>query len=146
MARTRARLGTAATLCAVVALAGCGNDQVDDLTADPIASTVPAGGELVTSREEEARSGGLLGKPAPVKVLRTYSFGSEAAARRAMTGLQAEAEDVGWEVTFVAPDEISFSAARPLDGRSATVDVALNLDPAITPAPGVFVSLSSTDG
>jgi len=132
-------------LCAVLGLGGCGNDQVDDLTADPISSTRPAGGELVTSREERARSGGLLGKPAPVKVLRTYSFGSEAAARQAMTELQAEADDVGWEVTFVAPDESSFSAARTLDGRSATLDVALNLDPAFSPAPGVFVSLSSTD-
>ena len=114
--------------------------------ADPIASTSPTGGDLVTSREEEARGGGLLGKPSPVKVLRTYAFDSESAAQRAMTELQAEAEDVGWEVTFVAADESSFSAVRPLDGRSATLDVALNLDPAFEPAPGIFVSLSSTDG
>lgn len=146
MARTRARLGTAITLCAVLALGGCGNDQVDDLTADPIASTTPPGGELVTSREEEAEGGGLLGKPSPVKVLRTYAFQSEAAARRAMGDLQGEAQDAGWEITFVAPNDTSFSAARPLDGRDATLDVALNLDPAFSPAPGVFVSLSSTDG
>lgn len=145
MARMRARLGAAVALCAVLALVGCGDDQVDDLEADPIASTIPTGGELVTSREEEAHDGGLLGKPSPVKVLRTYAFTSEAAAHRAMSELQDEAEDVGWEVTFVAPDESSFSAARTLDGRNATLDVALNTDPAFSPAPGVFVSLSSTE-
>jgi hypothetical protein len=137
-------VGIAVVLCTALALCGCGDDQVDDLTADPITRTTPTAGELVTSREEQARDGGLLGKPSPAKVLRTYSFDSGAAAQRAMTDLRAEAEDAGWEVTFVAPDKSSFSAARPLDGRSATLDVALNLDPAFAPAPGVFVSLSSS--
>ncbi len=138
-------LGTAIALCAVLALGGCGNDQLEDLTADPIASTTPAGGELVTSREEEAHGGGLLGKPSPVKVLRTYAFESEAGAQRALTELQLAAEDAGWEISSVAPDESGFSAARPLDGHTATLSVALNLDPAFPPAPGVFVSLSSSD-
>ena len=131
-------------LCAALALGGCGDDRVDALTADPIASTTPAGGELLTSREEEARDGGLLGKPSPAKVLRIYAFDSESVARRAMAELQGEAEDVGWEVTYVAPNDTSFSAVRPLDGHNATLDVALNLDPAFPPAPGVFVSLSSS--
>ncbi|WP_416954611.1 hypothetical protein ACNKF0_20365 [Nocardioides sp. T5] len=141
---TARTLGIGVALCATLALGGCSDDRVDDLKANPIASTTPPGGELVTSREEEARGGGLLGKPSPVKVLRTYAFESEAAARRAMGALRGEAEDVGWKITFVAPNGTSFSAARPLDGRNATLDVALNLDPAFPPAPGIFVHLSSS--
>lgn len=139
------RRGLTATipLCLVLALAGCRNDQVDDLAADPITSTTPEGGSLVRSREERAEGGGLLGKPSPAKVLRTYAFESEVAARRAMTELRVEAEAVGWEIGFVSPGESGFSAARSLDGRPATLSVALNLDPAFPPAPGVFVFLRS---
>jgi len=137
-------VGIGVALCAALALGGCGDDQLDDLTADPIASTIPAGGELVSSREEEARGGGLLGKPSPVKVLRIYAFESEAAAQRAMTELQAAAEDGGWDVGHAARSRRGFSATKPLDGRVATMNVALNLDPAFPPAPGVFVSLSSS--
>ena len=143
-ARTRAGLGTAIALCAVLALAGCGNDQVGDLTADPIASTTPAGGELVNSSEKEAEGGGLLGKPSPAKVRRSYAFDSEAAAQRALSELRAEAEDVGWEIGWVSAAQSGFSGARPLGGRTATLTVALNLDPAFPPAPGVFVYLSSS--
>ena len=146
-ALSRPGLTTAISLCLVLALVGCGNDQVDDqvddLAADPITSTTPEGGSLVRSREERAESGGLLGKPSPAKVLRTYAFESEAAARRATTELRVEAEAVGWEIGFVSPGESGFSAARSLDGRPATLSVALNLDPAFPPAPGVFVSLRS---
>ena len=133
---------TAVVLGAALVLGGC-DDQVDDLEADPVASTAPAGGELVTSREEGARGGGLLGKPSPAQVLRIYSFESEAVARRGMAGLQHEAEDAGWELTSVAPDGSGFSATRQLDGRRATLQVALNLEPSLPPAPGVFVSLTS---
>lgn len=144
--RLRAGLVTAVSLCAVLALAGCGDDQVEDLAADPMASTTPGGGELVTSREEPADGGGLLGKPSPAQVRRTYAFESEAAAQRALTELRVEAEGVGWEVSSVTPDESGFSAARYLGGRTATLSVALNLDPAFPPAPGVFLSLTSSDG
>jgi hypothetical protein len=146
-ALSRRGLTTAISLCLVLALVGCGNDQVDDqvddLAADPIASTTPEGGSLVRSREERADGGGLLGKPSPAKVLRTYAFESEAAARRATTELRVEAEAVGWEIDYVAPGERGFSASRTVGGRPATLSVALNLDPAFPPAPGVFVSLRS---
>ena len=138
---TQPAVGVGVALCALLTLGGCGDDQVDALEADPIAATIPAGGDLVTSREEGARNGGLLGKPSPAKVFRIYAFGSEAAARRAMAELQGKAEDVGWEVTYVAPNDTSFSAVRTLDGHNATLDVALNRDPAFPPAPGIFVSL-----
>ncbi|NPC41373.1 hypothetical protein [Nocardioides sp. zg-1230] len=138
---TRRAAEVAVALCAVLALAGCGDDQVDALEDDPIASMIPAGGELVTSREEDARGGGLLGKPSPAKVLRIYAFDSEAEARRALTELLDEAEDVGWEITSVTPGDRGFSGTRQLAGGTAKLDVALNRDPAFPPAPGIFVSL-----
>jgi hypothetical protein len=145
MARTSARLVIASTACAVLALAGCGDEQVGDLTADPMASATPAGGELVTSREDEAEGGGLLGKPSPAKVLRAYAFESGAAAHRALSELLTEAEDTGWEVDSTAPDDSGFTATRTLDGRTATLTVVLNLNSAFPPAPGVFVYLISSD-
>jgi hypothetical protein len=129
-------------LCSLLALAGCTGGQVAALADDPIAAATPAGGELVTSQEEAAHDGGLLGKPSPAQVTRTYAFDSEAAARRATGELLTEAESAGWEVTSVAPDGTGFSAERLLDGRRAALVVALNLAPTIQPAPGVFVSLS----
>ena len=145
MARKSAGLGTAITLCAVLALVGCGDDQVADLTADRMASATPDGGALVDSSEKDASGGGLLGKANPAQVRRTYAFESSAAARRAMTELQAEAEKAGWEVRSVTADESGFSAVRPLDGRTATLTVALTLDPAFAPAPGVVVLLTSSE-
>ena len=134
-------VGVGVALCAVLALGGCGDDQVDALEADPIAATIPAGGELVTSREEGARNGGLLGKPSPAKVLRIYAFDSETAARRALGELLREAEDAGWEITSVTPGDRGFSATRQLASGTAMLGVALNRDPAFPPAPGIFVSL-----
>jgi hypothetical protein len=136
-------LGVAVLLCVVLVLAGCRSDQLDDLASDPIVSATPEGGSLVRSREDEAEGGGLLGKPSPTQVLRTYAFESEAAARRAMTELRMEAEDVGWEIDVVAPDGSGFSGSRSLDGRPVTLIVALNVDPAFPPAPGVFIRLTS---
>lgn len=146
MARSRAGLGTVVALCAVLVLAGCGDDQIEELAADPMASTRPSGGELVTSREREAEEGGLLGKPSPARVSRIYAFESEAEARQGLSELQAAAEDVGWEVSSVAADGSGFSASRPMGSRTASLTVALNVDPGIEPAPGVFVALSSSDG
>lgn len=137
---TRWPAGVGVAVCAALALGGC-SDQVDALEDDPIAATVPAGGELVSSREEDARGGGLLGKPSPAKVLRIYAFDSEAEARRGLGELLDEAEDAGWEITFVAPADRGFSATRQLGSGTAALNVALNRDPAFPPAPGIFVSL-----
>ena len=138
-------VGVGVALCALLALGGCGDGQVDALEADPIAATIPVGGDLVTSREEGARDGGLLGKPSPAKVLRIYAFDSEATARRAVGELLREAEDAGWEITFVSPGDRGFSATRQLASGTARLDVALNRDPAFPPAPGIFVSLRARD-
>ena len=100
----------------------------------------------MSSDEERARGGGLLGKPSPAHVHRTYAFGSGAAAQQAVTELQVEAEEAGWEISSVAPDGSGFSAARFVGDGRATLTVALNLDPAFPPSPGVFVLLSQRGG
>lgn len=125
-------------------LSACGGGELEALTSDPMATGSIAGAELVEESEAEASDGGVLGKPSPAEVRRVYSLESEGDVPRVFDDAMARAEEAGWEVQSVSPREQGFVALRDIDGTPARLTVAVNLNPEIPPAPGLFVSLEAT--
>jgi len=92
---------SAVVLLLTLAAAACGNDDGGDpwlpaLHKERVATLVPPGGKLVLASETEPHN--AFSKPVTAHILRVFSYGDLAAARRGRDAAAQAARSSGWRV------------------------------------------------
>ena len=144
----------AALVAAATTFAGCGGGdedsaQLDALRADPMASYVPPGGELVDT-EEQREGETTLGKPQQAKLSRLFALSGD--GEDALDDALAAAEDAGWNLDGEPQQSVGGVVglgSRTLETGQARIAVTLYADGSalrddVSP-PALKVSLEHLD-
>jgi hypothetical protein len=113
---------------AVVTSAACGSEPdpwLEALKQDPLATTVPPGGELVLDIETKERR--LDGKPVPARILRAFAYPDAESAARGRAALIDAARASGWELyprTANPDDPVWGAKVLPIGGATLTLGYA----------------------